>query len=124
MKAYPTASQDISDHLGLRGFLEGINHSQVKLDLRKRIGDKETKFETVLERALHLEAVTRIEEEEQRTKIAVFRRYETKDIVEAVTKLVNKLSVDDKQQENRRTQSRERTSSRGRWGRQMWGRQM
>ena len=123
MKAHPTASQDISDHLVLRGFLEGINHSQVKLDLRKRIGDKDTKIKTILERALHLEAVTRIEEEEQRTKNAVFRRYETKVIVEAVTKLVNKLSVDDKQQENRRTQSRERTSSRGRWGRQTWGRQ-
>ena len=53
------------------------------------------KIETVLERALHLEAVTRIEEEEQTPKIAVIRRDETKDLVEAVTKLVNQLSVDD-----------------------------
>ena len=41
----------------------------MRLDLRKQIGDKDLKIETVLERALHLEAVTRIEEEEQNTKI-------------------------------------------------------
>ena len=116
MKAYPTESQYIRDHLVLRRFLEGINHSQVRLDLRKRIGDKDRKIETVLERALHIEAVTRIEKEEQKPKIAEIRRDETKDLVKAVNKLVNQLSVDDKQLENRRNQSRERSSSRGRWG--------
>ena len=65
---------------------------------------------------MHLEAVTRIEEEEQTPKIAVIRRHETKDLVEAVTKLVNQLSVDDKQREHRRIHSRERKGSRGRWG--------
>ena len=60
---------------------------------------------------MHLEAVTGIEEEEQTPKIAVIRRDDTKDLVEAVTKLVNQLSVDDKQRENRRNQSRERSSS-------------
>ena len=114
MKAYPTESQDIRDHLVLRGFLVGINHSQVRLDIRKQIGDKAMKIETVLERALHLETVTRIEEEEQTPNVAVIRRDETKDLVEAVTKLVNQFSVDDKQQENHRNQSRERSSSRGR----------
>ena len=88
----------------------------MRLDLRKQIGDKDMKIETVLERALHLEAVTRIEEEEQTPKVAVIRRDETKDLVEAVTKLVNQLSVDNKKRENRRNQSRERSGSRGRWG--------
>ena len=37
-------------------------------------------------------------------------------LVESVTKLLNQLSVDDKQRENRRNQSRERSSSRVRWG--------
>ena len=78
LKNYPTDSQDIRDHLVLRGFLEGINHSQVSLDLRKPIGDKDMKIETVLERALHLEAVTRMEEEEQTAKVAVIGRDETK----------------------------------------------
>ena len=116
MKAYSTESQYIRGHLVLRGFLEGINHSQMRLDLRKQIGDKNMKIETVLERALHLDDVTRIEEEEQTSKIAIIRRDETKDLVEVVTRLVNKLSVDDKQRENHRNQSRERSSSRGRWG--------
>ena len=113
LKAYPTKSQDIRDHLVLRGVLEGINHSQMRLDLRKQIGDKDIKIETVLERALHLEAVTRIEEEEQTPKVAVIRRDETKDLVQAVNTLVNHLSVDDKERENRWNQSRERSSSRG-----------
>ena len=64
LKAYPTESRDIRDHLVPRGFLEGINHSEVRLDLRKQIGYKDMKIETVLEQALHLETVTRIEEEE------------------------------------------------------------
>ena len=58
LKAYPTESQDIRDHLVLRGFLEGINHSQVRLDFRKQISNKDMEIETVLERALHLEVVT------------------------------------------------------------------
>ena len=69
LKAYPTELEDIRDHLVRRGFLEGINHSQVRLDLRKQIGDKDMKTETVLEQALHLEAVTRIEEKEQTPKL-------------------------------------------------------
>ena len=116
LKAYPTESKDIRDHLLLREFLERINHSQAMSDLRMQIGDKNMKIETVLERSLHLETVRRIEEEEQTPKFAVIRRDETKDLVEAINKLVNHLSVDDKQRENRQNQSRERSSSRGRWG--------
>ena len=41
LKAYPTELQDIRDHLALRGFLVRINHSQVRLDLRKQIGDNQ-----------------------------------------------------------------------------------
>ena len=85
LKEYPKESHDIRDHLVLRGFLERINHSQVRLDLRKQIGDKDIQIETILEPALHLEAVTRIEEEEQTLEVAVIRRDETKDLVEAVT---------------------------------------
>ena len=33
MKTYSTESQDNGDHLVLRGFLEGINHSQLRIDL-------------------------------------------------------------------------------------------
>ena len=65
---------------------------------------------------MHLEAVTRIEEEEQTAKAAVISWDETKDLVEAVTRLANQLSVDDKQREKRRNQSRERSGSLGRWG--------
>ena len=66
----------------------------MRLDLREKISDKDTKIETDLERALLLEAETRIEEEEQTPKFAVIRRDETKDLVGAVPKVVNQLSVD------------------------------
>ena len=74
----------------------------------------DTEIETVLERVLHLEALTRIEEDEQTPTVAVIRRDETKYLVEALTKLENQLSVDDKQRKNRRNQSGERSSSQGR----------
>ena len=51
-KAFSTESKDIRDHLVLRGFLEGIKHSQVKLDLRKQIEDKDIEIEAILERVL------------------------------------------------------------------------
>ena len=79
----------------------------MRLDLRKQIGGKDMKIETVLEQALHLEAVPRIEDEGQTPKAEVIRRDETKNFVEAVTKLVNQLSVDDKPRENRQKQSGE-----------------
>ena len=73
MKAYPGESEEIRYHLVVRGFLEGIRNSQVRLDLRKTIGDAEMNIERILEIALHLEAVTRIEEEEKEPRVAVLR---------------------------------------------------
>ena len=115
LKAYPDESDDIRNHLVLRGFLEGIHHSQVRLDLRKQIGEKDMKIETVLERALHLEAVTKIEEEEQQPKIAAIRRDENRELVEAVTKLISQMTTDDGNRNQRASFSRERSNSRGRW---------
>ena len=92
-KAYPEESQDIRDHLVLRGFLEGIHHSQVRLDLRKTLEDKDMTVDKALKRALHLEAVTRIEEDEQVPQIAAIRQDDSnKSLIEAVNGLVQKLS--------------------------------
>ena len=113
MKVYST--QDIRDDLVLRGFEEKINYSQVRLDLGKQIGYIDMNIDTILKEACHLKAVTRLEAG-QTQKVAVNRWDDTRSVVEAVTKLVNELSVNDKQCENRRTHSREPSSSRGRWG--------
>ena len=92
-KAYPEESQDIRDHSVLRDFLEGIHHSQVRLDLRKTLEDKYMTVDKALERALHLEAVTRVEEEEQVPQIAAIRQDDSnKSLIEAVNGLVQKLS--------------------------------
>ena len=71
----------------------------MRLDVKRQVDNKDKKIESVLKQASHLEAATKIEEEEQTPKAADIRRDETKDLVEAVIKLVNRLSVDDKQRE-------------------------
>ena len=46
------------DHLILRGFLEGIRRTQVRLDIRKTLWDAAMNIERLRETAIHLEAVT------------------------------------------------------------------
>ena len=71
----------------------GIHYSQVRLDLRKTLEDKDMTVDKALERALHLEAVTGIEEEEQMPQIALIRQDDSnKSLIEAVNGLVQKLS--------------------------------
>ena len=65
MKAYPEESNGIRDHLVMHGFLDGNHESQIRLDSRKSLVDAKLKVETVAEKALHLEAVTKTEEEER-----------------------------------------------------------
>ena len=69
LMANPDESQDIRDHLVLRVFLQGIHHSLGKLELRKTFGDKDMNIANALERALHLEAVTRIDKEENTPRL-------------------------------------------------------
>ena len=54
LKAYPQESTEIREHLILRGFLEGIENGQVRLDLRKNLGDADMGLDRDLERALHI----------------------------------------------------------------------
>ena len=46
------------DHIVVRGFLKGIQKTQVRLNVRKTHWDAEMNIERFLETALHLEAVT------------------------------------------------------------------
>ena len=64
MKTYPQESNEKRENLILRGFLAGKENSQVQLDLRKNLGDVDMTLDTDLERAIHIEAATRIEWED------------------------------------------------------------
>ena len=77
----------------LRGFLVGVHHSQNRLELRKTIGDKSVNSENVLEWALHVNAVIRIEEEKQTPPIAAMRREQTEILIDLVNRLVQQMSV-------------------------------
>ena len=80
--AYPDESQDKRDRLVLRGFPEGIHHSQVRHELRKTIGEKDMNIANALAWALHLEAVIKTEEEEQTPRIAAILSDETETLLE------------------------------------------
>ena len=64
MRAYPQESNKIKEHLILRGILERIENSQVRIDLKINLGEADMTLDKALERALDTEAVTRIEEED------------------------------------------------------------
>ena len=70
-----------------------IYNGQVGLELRKTIGDKGMNIARSLERALHLEALVRIEEEEQTPRIAAIRRDKTEMLINAVNRLDHYVSV-------------------------------
>ena len=88
MKVYPGESKEIRVHLVVRGSLEAIHDSQVRIDLRKILVDAELTIERVLEKAVHLEAVTRIEEEEKEPRVAVVQLDNTERLISSVNQLV------------------------------------
>ena len=78
METYPEELKAIRNHLVVRGFLKVIHNIHVGIDLRKSLMDAELTTETVLEKALWVffllpPAVTRIEEEERKPKVAALQ---------------------------------------------------
>ena len=76
LKAYPQESIEIREHLVLRGFLESLENGLVRLDLRKNLGDADMTLDKAFERALHIEAVTRIEEEDNEQRVSAIQSNE------------------------------------------------
>ena len=93
MKAYPQESNEIREDLILRGFLEGIENSQVQLDLRKNLGDADMTLDKALERALHIEAVTRIEEEDNEPRVSAIQSNEKTQLGNPINDLVRTLQT-------------------------------
>ena len=91
LKAYPQESNEIREHLILRGFLEGIENSQVRLDLRKKLGDADMTLDKALERTLQIEAVTRIEEEDNEPRVSAIQSNENTQLVSSIKDLVTTL---------------------------------
>ena len=79
LKAYPQESYEIREHLILRGLLEGEENSQVQRDLTKNLGDADMILDIALERALHIEAVTKIKEEDNEPRVSAIQSKKTLD---------------------------------------------
>ena len=84
LKAYPQESTEIREHLIFRGFLEGIENSQVRLDLRKNLGEADMTLDRDLERALHIEAVARIEEEDKEPRVSAIQSKENSQLLNSI----------------------------------------
>ena len=93
LKAYPQESNEIREHLILRGFLEGIEKSQVRLELRKNLGDAVMTLEKASERALNTEAVTRIEEEDNEPRVSAFQPNKNTKLVNSIKNLLQTLQI-------------------------------
>ena len=106
LKAYPQASNEIREHLILRGFLEGIEKNQVRLNLRKNLGDADMNLDKALERALHIEAVTKIEEEDNEPRVSAIQSNENTQQVNSINNLVRTLQTNQpNRQENQKFSS-------------------
>ena len=113
LKAYPQESNEIRQHLILRGFLEGIENSQVRLDLRKNLGDADMTLDKALERALYIEAVTRIEEEDNEPRVSAIQSNENRQLVNLKNDLVRTLQTNQpNRQENQKSHRKERGQKR------------
>ena len=75
----------------MRGFFEGIENSQVRLDLRTNLGEADMTLDKALERALHIEAVMRIEEEDKEPRISALQSNGNTQLVNSITDLVRTL---------------------------------
>ena len=106
LKAYPQESNEIREHLILRGLLEGIENSQVRLDLRKNLGDADMTLDKALERSLHIEAVTRMEEEDNEPRVSAIQSNENTQLVNSINGLVRTLQTNQpNRQENQKFSS-------------------
>ena len=106
LKACPQESNEIREHLILRGFLEGIENSQVRLDLRKNLGDADMTLDKAFERALHIEAVTRIQEEDNERRVSAIQSNENTQLVNSINDLVRTLQTNQpNRQENQKFSS-------------------
>ena len=87
----------------MRGCLEGSHNSRVRLDLRKILVDAELTIERVLAKTVHLEVVTRTEEEEKEPRVAVLQPDNTERLISYVNQLVESLSLSrDSRNDNRK----------------------
>ena len=104
LKAYPLESLEIREHLILRGFLEGIENSHMRLrNLRNNLSEADLTLDKTLERALHIEAVARVEEEDKKTRISTIQSNKNSQLVNLIYDLVRTLQTN---QSNRQDNQR------------------
>ena len=93
LKAYPQESKEKKEHLNFRQFLKGIENSQVRLNQRRKLGDADMTLDKALERALHVEAVSKIEGEDKDPPVSAIKSKENTQLVNLTYHLVRTLQT-------------------------------
>ena len=88
LEAYTQESTEIRGHPILMGFLECTENIQVRFDLRMKLGHADITLDKALERALNIEAVKRIEEEDSVTRFSAILSNEKTQLVKSINILV------------------------------------
>ena len=99
-KAYPQRSNQVREHLILRGFFEGIEHIQVRLNVKKNVADADINLDKALERALHIETITRIEEEDNEQRVFAIQSNENTKLVNSINDLLRTLQTNQTTRKN------------------------
>ena len=78
----------------------------MQLDLRKNLGDADMTLNKALERALHIDAVTRIEEEDNEPRVFAIQSNENTQLVKSINDFVQTLQANQpNRQENQKFSS-------------------
>ena len=91
LKACHQQSAEIREHLVFRGFCKGIENIQVGINLRKNLGDADMALDKALGRALHIEAVTRIEEQDSEQQFSPINSNEKSQLINSIFDLLRTL---------------------------------
>ena len=100
LKAYPKESKELSENLVLRGLLEDIENSQVQLKLRKNLVRADMTKDKALERAVHIEAVTKIEEQDNEPRVSAIQPNENTQLINSNNDLVQTLQTNQSNRQN------------------------
>ena len=65
----------------------------MRIDLKKNLGDDDVTLDKTLERTLHIEAVSRIEEEDNEPRVSAIQSNENTQLVNSINDLVRTLQT-------------------------------
>ena len=86
----------------MRAVVEGTEISQVQLDMRKKLSDADMTLDKALERRLHIEAVTIIEEEKKEPRVSAVQSNVKSQLINSIKELLRTLKTGERNRQGNR----------------------